>query len=149
MWRQFFVLFAFFLNACATASLPAPIQADIDEEFTLTPSQSVTIPESNLTMTLLSVPTDGRCPLDIECAESGPVALAVTLQVGSDAPQELIFQAFTNDSGHVPETDFQGMQTGIEVGDVVIRVSKVLPFPRTSSIAIKPAEYLVSFLVTK
>ncbi len=149
MWKQFFLLFAFFLTACATASLPAPIQADIGEEFTLTPSQSVKIPESDLTMTLLSVPTDGRCPLEIECAESGPVTVVVTVQFGSDAPQELVFQSFTDDSGNVPEIDFQGMQTSIEVGDVVIRVSKVLPFPKMSAAEIKPAEYLVSFLLTK
>ncbi len=149
MCKQFFLLFAFFLSACTIASLPAPIQADIGEEFTLTPSQSVTISESDLTMTLLSVPTDGRCPLEIECSESGPVTVVVTVQFGSDAPQELVFQSFTDDSGNVPEIDFQGMQTSIEVGDVVIRVSKVLPFPKMSAAEIKPAEYLVSFLLTK
>ena len=149
MWKQFFVLLAFFLNACATTSLPATIQADIGEEFTLTPSQSVAISESDLTMTLLSVPTDGRCPLDIECTESGPITVVVTVQFSSGAAQELVFQTFTDDSGNVPEMDFQGMQTSIEIGDIVIYVSKVLPFPRTFSTEIKPAEYLVSFLVTK
>lgn len=149
MRKQFFVLFTFFLTACTPASLPTPIQATIGEEFTLTPGQSVTIPESDLVITLLSVPADGRCPLDIECTESGPVTVLVTVQLGSGAAQEFVFQTFTDDSGNVPEIDFQGMQTSIEVGDVVIRVSKVLPFPKMSAAEIKPAEYLVSFFVTK
>ncbi len=149
MCKQFFLLFAFFLTACTTASLPAPIQANVGEEFTLAPGQSVAILESNLTMTLLSIPSDGRCPLEIECAESGPVTVVVTVQLGSSAAQEFVFQTFTDNSGNVPEIDFQGMQTSIEVGDVVIRVSKVLPFPKISAAEIKPAEYLVSFLLTK
>ena len=149
MWKQLFVLFAFVLTACATASLPAPIKADVGEEFTLTPGQSASITDTELTITLVSVPTDGRCPLEIECTESGPVTVVVTVQFGSDAPQELVFQSFTDDSGNVPEIDFQGMQTSIEVGDVVIRVSKVLPFPKISAAEIKLAEYLVSFLLTK
>ena len=149
MWKQFFLLFAFFLTACTHDSLPMPIQANIGEEFTLTPGQSVTIPESDLTMTLLSVPTDGRCPLEIECTESGPVTVVVTVQLGSGVAQEFVFQTFTDNSGNVPEMDFQGMQTSIEIGDVVIRVSKVLPFPKMSAAKIKPEEYLVSFLLTK
>lgn len=149
MWKQFFLLFAFFLTACTPASLPAPIQANIGEEFTLTPGQSVTIPKSDLVITLLSVPTDGRCPLDIECTESGPVTIVVIVQFSSGAAQELVFQTFTDNLGNVPEMDFQGMQTSIEIGDVVIRVSKVLPFPKMSAAEIKPAEYLVSFLLTK
>jgi hypothetical protein len=149
MWKQFFLLFAFFLTACTHDSLPMPIQANIGEEFTLTPGHSVTIPESDLTITLLSVPTDGRCPLEIECAESGPVTVVVTAQFDSSTTQEFVFQTFTDDSGNVPEIDFQGMQTSIEVGDVVIRMSKVLPFPKMSAAEIKPAEYLVSFLLTK
>ncbi len=149
MWKQLFVLFAFFLAACTPAALPESIQADVGEEFTLTPGQSASITGTKLTITLVSIPTDGRCPLEIECTESGPVTIVVTVQLDSDAPQELVFQTFTDNLGIVPEMDFQGMQTSIEVGDVVIRVSKVLPFPKMSAAEIKPEEYLVSFLLTK
>lgn len=149
MLKQLFVLFAFVLTACTPAALPAPIKADVGEEFTLTPGQSASITDTELTITLVSVPTDGRCPLEIECTESGPVTVVVTVQLDSDAPQELVFQTFTDNSGIVPKMDFQGMQTSIEVSDVVLRVSKVLPFPKMSAVEIKPAEYLVSFLLTK
>lgn len=142
----------FFIFAVACAPTPATPLADIsfalDEEFALVSGQSAVLQDAGLRVTFKGVLNDGRCPLDIECAESGPVNLAVTLQVGSEAPQELVFQTFTNDVGNVPEMEFQGMQTSVEIGDLLLHVQKVLPFP-ISSTEIQPDEYVVSFLVTK
>ena len=146
------VMSALFIFAVACAPAPATPPADISialgEEFTLVSGQSAILQDAGLKVTFKEILSDGRCPLDIECAESGPVTLAVTLQVGSEAPQELVFQTFTNDVGNVPEMEFQGMQTGVEIGDLLLQVRKVMPFP-ASSAEIKPDEYAVSFLVTK
>lgn len=142
--------FFIFVVACASepATPPADIPFDLGKEFALVSGQSAKLQDAGLTVTFKGVLSDGRCPLDIECAESGPVALAVTLQVGSEAPQELVFQTFTNDFGNVPEIEFQGMQTNVEIGDLLLQVRKVLPFP-VSNTEIEPDEYFVSFLVTK
>ena len=148
MCKQFFLLVTFFLTACTPASLPAPIQANIGEEFTLTPGQSATTSESDLTMTLLSVPTDGRCPLEIECAMSGPVSLNISIQNAENSPSEFALQTFTGSDGRIPENPFEGIQNRMEFEGYIIQVKSVLPYPLKHSSEIKDSEYQVSFIVT-
>ena len=144
--KRFAALVIFFLTACQP-SPPAPITADVGAEFTLAPGQSGTISAAGIVITLTGVAGDGRCPLEIECAASGPVTVSIAAQSGSQAPQEFTFQTFTDNSGRVPEMHFQGMQESVEFGEFMIEVKSVLPFPQKSVSEIADSEYRVSFVV--
>jgi hypothetical protein len=142
---HFLIPFVLFLIACGTGTPPPPVNAGLGEVFTLTPGQSAKIDDAEMTITLVGVPGDERCPLDIECNESGPVTVTITVQSGSEAPKDFTLQSFTDNDGSVPEMDFEGMTASIETNGFVIRLKSVLPFPRKSVAEI--GEYRVSFAV--
>ncbi|GJQ37222.1 MAG: hypothetical protein JETCAE01_32320 [Anaerolineaceae bacterium] len=137
------------LSACQTVSPPPPLIGWLDNEFVLAPGQTAEINGTDLSITLISVPGDGRCPLDIECTESGPVTITMEVQVGSGVSQEFVLQAFTDTNGRVPEGPFEGMQDRVEHDGYLIRVRGVLPFPQTSASGMEEGEYRVSFLVSR
>ncbi len=149
MIKRVTLLLGFLLTACQPTTPPPPITAVIGEEFTLVPGQTVAITDTDLTLTLESVPDDGRCPLDIECAESGPVTVVVTVRSSLSEPTEIIFRAFTDNDGRVPEMEFQGMKDREEFEGVLIQVESILPFPQMSVSEIGDDEYRVSFVITK
>lgn len=149
MVKRKLLLLSLLMAACQPATPPPPITAVMGEEFTLAPGQSVAIADANLILTLVSVLDDGRCPLEIECAESGPVAVTATVQSGSNAPNEIVFQTFTDNDGRVPEMEFQGMTDRVEFEGYLIQVESILPFPQMSVSEIGDSEYRVSFLITK
>ena len=138
-----------FVGGMSTRNTPPPITAVTGEEFTLAPGQLVMITDAGFTMTLVSVSGDERCPLEIECAESGPVTLTATIQSGSGAPAEMVFQTFTDNDGRVPEMEFQGMTDRVEFEGYLVRVESILPFPQMSVSEIGDTDYRVSFTVTK
>lgn len=141
----FLIPFALFLIACGSATPPPPVIAGLGEVFTLTPGQSAKIEDAEMTITLVGVPGDERCPLDIECNESGPVTVTITVQSGSDMPKDFTLQSFTDNDGSIPELDFEGTTASIKANGFVIRLKSVLPFPRMSVAEI--GEYRVSFAV--
>lgn len=143
------LLSAVIITACQTASPPPPVVGELGQEFTLAPGQTAEINGTDLSITLASVPGDARCPLDIECTESGPVTVSIQVRSGSGASQEYTLQVFTDTDGRVPEGPFEGMQDRVENDGNVIRVRSVLPFPQASMTEIKAGEYRVSILVTK
>lgn len=141
----------FCITACGlTPATPlAPIVADLDTEFTLAPEQSVNINGTDLKITLLRVPGDQRCPLNIECAASGPVSVAISIQSNSGTPQEMDFMTVTDNDGKVPEMEFEGMTTRIEHNGYEVIVKSILPFPQDKIGEIKAEEYRVGLVVTK
>jgi hypothetical protein len=102
-----------------------------------------------LKITFVGVTNDGRCPLKIECAVSGPVYATITVQSGSAAPVEFAFQTFTDNDGSVPEMDFEGMTASVEINGYIIRIKSVLPFPQESVSEIGDSDYRASFAITK
>jgi len=147
--KRFLVLVVLFLSACKPVAPLPPLTAEMEAEFALAPGQSATIADAGLTLTLVGVPSDRRCPLEIECAESGPVTVVVTVQSDSDISTEIVFQTFTDNDGRVPELEFEGMQDCVKFEGYQIQVTSILPFPRQSVSEIKALDYRVSFTVTK
>ncbi len=141
------LLLLFFLTSCLAATPPPPITASVNEEFTLRPSLSATISETDLTVTLVTVSSDQRCPLEMECAASGPVSLSITIQKGENPPVELLLQTFTDNDGRAPVVSFEGIQDRMEFEGYIIQVKSVLPYPIKRSSEIKDSEYQVSFIV--
>jgi len=143
------LLFAVFVSSCTPPTSWSPIIAALGEPFTLAPGQSATIANTGLTITFKGAPDDSRCPLKIECAESGPVTVTITVQSGDEAPRDFTLQSFTDNNGLIPEMGFQGMTAKVEAGGFVIRLKSVLPFPQKSFDEIADAEYRASFVAMK
>lgn len=142
------ILLLLLLTSCQAAPPPPPTTASVGDEFILIPNQSATILGTDLTLRLLAVSNDARCPLDIECAESGPVTLTISLQKDGNDPAEFTLQTFTDNDGRAPQGPFEGIQDRMEYEGCIVRVKAVLPYPLIFSDKIKDSEYQVSFVVT-
>ncbi len=141
------ILLAIALTSCQTAPPPPPITAPVNDEFILRPSQSAAISGTDLTLKLIAVSSDERCPLDIECAMSGPVSLSISIQNETNAAVEFTLQTFTDNDGRAPDMSFEGIQDRVEFEGYIIQAKAVSPYPIKRSGEIKDSEYLVSFIV--
>ena len=137
------------LSACLPATPLPPIIAEVGSEFTLGPGQTATITGSGLTIQLVAVTDDARCPIDVECYATGPVTFTISVQQGSASPVEFVMRTFTNYDGRAPEGSFEGIQDRIEVGDYLIRVVGALPHPQGFGDEIKASEFRLTFIVTE
>jgi len=143
------LLLILLLTGCnITTPTPTPIVASADTEFTLAPNQIATFANTQLTIRLVGVGGDQRCPSEIECAISGPVSVSLSAQIGDQVPTNIDLQAFTGDDGRAPDMQFQGIQDRAVYEGYLIRVVAVLPYPARSFNEIKDAAYRVSVLVT-
>lgn len=141
------ILLAIALTSCQTAPPPPPITAPVNDEFILRSSQSASISGTDLTLKLIAVSSDERCPLDIECAMSGPVSLSISIQNETNAAVEFTLQTFTDNDGRAPDMSFEGIQDRVEFEGYIIQVKAVSPYPIKRSGEIKDSEYQVSFIV--
>ena len=142
------LLLILLLTGCGSAT-PAPVVAPVGSEFTLAPNQTATIANTELTIRLIGVGGDQRCPSQIECAVSGPVSLSLSAQVGNQAPTNIDLQVFTGNDGRAPDIQFQGIQDRTTYAGYVIRVVGVLPYPAKSFNEIKDSAYRVTLIVSK
>jgi hypothetical protein len=142
-----FILIMVILLAGCSSDTPAPLAASVDTEFTLAPNQIATLANTELSIRLISVGGDQRCPSEIECAISGPVSVSLSVQIGNQAPTNIELQAFTGDDGRAPDMQFQGIQDRTIYEGYLIRVVGVLPYPAKSFNEIKASVYRVSVLV--
>ncbi|MEW5941306.1 MAG: hypothetical protein AB1750_16705 [Chloroflexota bacterium] len=142
------LLLAALLASCGRSTPPASLTIDLETEFTLAPGQSASLAASSLTINLVGVSNDERCPSDIECAASGPVTLTISVQKEGGEPVEFTLQTFTGYDGRSPEGPFEGIQDRVEFEGYLIRVKGVLPYPVKAVNEIKDSEYRVTFLFT-
>src|SRR4026209_734907 len=97
------------LTGCSTAT-PVPATVTLDAEFTLAPHQTATLTDSDLTIRLIGVAGDERCPSAIEFAASGPGSLSLSAQIDDSEPTDINLQVFTSNDGRVPDVRFEGIE---------------------------------------
>lgn len=136
------------LSSCQTAPPTPPVAVSVSDEFILRPGQSAAILGTDLTLKLIAVSSDERCPLKMECAMSGPVTLSISIQSAENIPAEFSLQTFTDNNGRTPEMSFEGIQDRMEYEGYIFQVKAVQPFPLKRFGEIKDLEYQVSFVVT-
>lgn len=141
------ILFFLILTSCQAATPPPPITASVGDEFILASGQPAAIINTDLTLRLIGISNDGRCPSEIECAISGPVSLTISIQKGDHEPTEFALQTFTDDDGRAPEGPFEGIQDRVEYEGYIFRIKAVSPYPVNLNDTIKDSEYRVSFTV--
>jgi hypothetical protein len=140
------VILLFLISSCSSAT-PAPITATLGTEFTLAPDQIATITNTNLTLRLVRIAGDERCPSKIECAVSGPVSLSLSAQLGNSQPTPIDLQVFTGNDGRAPEMQFEGIKDRDVYEGYLIRVTGVLPYPVNRTNLIKDSDYRVTFVI--
>ena len=136
------------LIACQTVPI-SPLVAEQGVEFALAPGETATIKEAGLTIKLVSILNDGRCPSEVECAASGPVQISLSAQKDNGTAAELALQTFTDMDGRSPAMEFEGIEDRIEYEGYLIRIVRVLPYPEDLSTFINQNDYRVSFVVTE
>ena len=136
------------LTACQTTSAPSsPVAGTVNTEILLAPDQSTTVTGTDLTVTFHSVVSDERCPSGVECAASGPVTVSLSIQQGSEAPTDFTLQTFTDQAGRSPNVQFEGVTNRAEVGEYVIQIASVTPYPANGT-KIEPSAYRIGLLVS-
>ena len=143
------ILLAYLLAVCILAGCQGaipPVDTNINKEFSLAPGQSARIRGSDLTLIFNAVLSDDRCPIEVECAASGPVTVSLTVQRGDIVPTGLALEALTDQEGRSPGVPFEGIQDSVEAGDHIIRLVGVLPHPKDLS-GIKASDYEATFIV--
>ena len=136
------------LSACQ-GKPPEPITVDTDNEFILAPSQIATIIGTDINIKFISVSSDERCPNGMECAMSGPVTVSLSTQSGNAPEESLVLQTFTDGNGRAPEMHFEGIDNSSAIGNFLIQVKAVTPYPQGSFGPIKDRDYRVTLLVTQ
>jgi len=136
------------LTGCGSVT-PVPVTVTPGTEFTLAPNQIATLADTDLTIRLVGIAGDERCPSEIECAMNGPVSLTISVQKASEPPVEFALQTFTSNNGRAPDGTFEGIEDRIEYEGYAIQVKSVLPFPQKSSDEIRDSEYRVTFVVSE
>jgi hypothetical protein len=136
------------LTSCQATPPTPPITASVSDEFILRPGQSAAILGTDLTLKLIAISSDERCPLEIECAMSGPVTLSISIQHAENTPAAFALQTFTGSDGRAPEMSFEGIQDRMKFEGYNFQVKAVLPYPLNRFGEIKDSEYQVSFVVT-
>jgi hypothetical protein len=142
------ILLLCLLTGCQ-AGTPQPITAATDAEIILSVGQTVSLSDANLSITLLEVVSDERCPSEIECAASGPVTLRLSILGNNGAAAEEMLQTFTDNNGLAPSMEFEGIQSSTIVDEYQIRILGVSPYPKDRSDSIKPSEYKVTLKVSR
>lgn len=135
--------------ACMSATPPPPITVEQDAEFTLAPDQTATVTNTGLTIRLIGVAGDERCPSGMECAMSGPVSISLSVQQNNASAVNVDLQTFTDGNGRAPSGEFEGIKDRMAVGGYLIRVMAVTPYPTAKSKSIKSSEYRVALTVSK
>jgi hypothetical protein len=137
------------LSACQPGgATSAPISGTVNEEISLAPGQSVAVTGTELTVTFNSIVSDERCPSEIECAASGPVAVSLSVQQGAGSPTDFTLQTFTDQNGRSPNVQFEGVTNRTQVGIYLIQLLSVTPYPENLTTKIAPSEYRVGLLIS-
>ena len=145
----FFLILIGLLSACQPEGASAsPVTGTINQEVNLAPGQSVAVANTDLTVTFQAVVSDERCPSDVECAASGPVTISLSVQEGDGASTDFTLQTFTDQNGRSPNVQFEGVTNRAEVGDYLIQVLRVTPYPKNLTTKIDPSEYRIGLLVS-
>jgi hypothetical protein len=137
------------LTACQAATSPPPITAAKDTEFTLAEDQTAAITGTGLSIRLIGVAGDERCPSEIECAMNGPVSISLSVQQNNGNPANINLQTFTENNGRASRGKFEGINSSATIQGYSIQVKGVTPYPTKPSTPIKSSDYRVTLIVTQ
>ncbi|UGT42309.1 hypothetical protein LTV02_02470 [Nocardia yamanashiensis] len=117
-----------------TTSAPDTTAA-LGSRFTLAPGIPVRLDDGRLTLRLVEVPSDSRCPVDVTCVWAGEATVVLTATIANaDTRLEL----------HSPAN----ATPDAAVGDYQVRLLALHPEPRSKQ-PVAQSEYRVDLIVTR
>ena len=126
------LLLSWFLLAVCSTSIPygqATQQAQLGEPFALRTGQTAYLNDTSLQIVFASIPADGRCPTNIDCAETAPVHVLLKVSdTGENNLQEVRLQVHTTQDGAVIPTA-PGTVISERFGGYEIALVSVTPYP--------------------
>ena len=145
------IIYVFLVLVLAACQLDLPPVTQgrttpLDAPFTLRANQSIAVADENATLRLEPWAEDKRCPADVECVESAPVRIQVTLWRDGHPTTYPVFVAHTDQTGAVL-TDAPGSNLTAKVGPYLITVTAVTPYPTATPPTM--GEYAATFVVSK
>ncbi len=105
---------AFALIACSSAMAPSAVP---DQDFDLRAGESAHLEGSDLVVRFVSVPSDSRCPVDVQCFHAGDATVRLHVEGGGAAEKFLEL--------HTNAEPKEGVQ-----GSLLIRLLDLRPLPR-------------------
>jgi hypothetical protein len=115
-----------------------PVEANLEESFTLNGGQEATIAGENLRVRFAEVLEDSRCPRQVECEWGGQARVALAVQQGEADPVMVELNTYP----------YAGQQTA-EVGPYTIQLRSIDPYPETAEETIPFETYWVMVVVWK
>jgi len=110
----------------------------LDKQFDLKAGQTIIVKSENITVNLLEVTGDSRCPSDVVCIWAGQVSLIVNAtKNGENLGDVTLTLGFSN-----PDLSVKN------VGGYYIKVIAVNPYP-VSTHKIEQSEYIATLVVSK
>ncbi|MBI5915848.1 MAG: hypothetical protein HY842_10755 [Bacteroidetes bacterium] len=123
--------------ACKKKPKPGYSTVKLDEVFELKMSQSVVVKDNDLKLTFMSVPSDSRCPKNVDCIREGEVKINISAAVDGRG-QTLEFERAPSTQGNVTRA----------IGNFKIQLLDVSPYPESGK-KIKPEDYVAKLAVRK
>ena|SRR5215208_4796919 len=114
------------------------ISAELEDPFQLAVNQTAVIVANNISMQLLDVPEDSRCPAFVECIWAGQVVVSLNVSKFSSVP--LIFNLTLGPSPSNSSTR--------SVDSHVIKLLQVKPYP-VGDEEIAKDDYRVTFVISE
>ena len=142
-----FLLFAIFFAACGsvepTVPTAQPTQASLldiqlNQPFTINTAQEARREEAGLTIRLLAVLEDSRCPSRVNCAEAGQARISI--QVQQTGQEGVVFELNTNPPLKLDALTYSGYE---------IRLVALDPYPEEIDQKIALEDYAATFVVSK
>ena len=137
------------LAGCQLELPPAPLgnTTPLNAPFTLNMGQSIAVAGEPATIRLEAWVDDKRCPSTLECAESGPVKVQLTLWREGRSMTYPVFSVHTDETG-VVLADAPDNEREKKIGPFRITLSAVTPYPTgTQPLAI--GDYQATLVVNK
>ena len=127
------------LAACGSggSNAPTPPNPGLNEEFTLSPGQTVAVNGAKLSLTFEKVSEDSRCPTDVTCIWEGDAVVVLRIKLEAEEVTR--------------EVHTQGGEPRLRkapVGDYVVTLVRLDPEPRSTS-PIEPSAYRATLLVAR
>jgi hypothetical protein len=142
MLKRILVAAAVMIAACATPSQPGTgagvkpaIQVESGQAFDIGVGQEAHVKGTAITVRLVRVSDDSRCPVDVQCVWAGNAVARLALSAGDGSGHEVAINTTTDPRS----TIFSGYR---------ITLVGLKPAPRSGT-TIKPSDYVATLEVTR
>ncbi len=140
MQRQILsVIVALVILASGCTEQESAVLAGLDTPFQIGVNQQAFLETENMSIELLDIIDDSRCPSDFRCAVSGEVVAEIMISKGAETLGVYNISDWRQSIGYTSK---------INVDNYVVELAGVSPYPKDDS-GIRLSDYVLTFAVSK